>query len=197
MSIRRMLRVASIMLGSLGARDLSAAPLGELGGTVEQARKTEFFRFFHLEETVRQGPVVHFKPSAEKFRSLVTLNLSLDSRQLLAGAELILSRAFVDSGSDGMFARDIAKSFLWIVTTAEERNGIAGLLAEIAQPPANLSGTLIVREGAAPRVATAPSPGYWTFLGEQKSYEQRVNGGRIRLENRDVDGLPVLAITRR
>ncbi len=54
------------MLGSLGAKDLALAGTGELGENVEQARKTEFFRWFHLEETGRTGSVVHFKPSAEK-----------------------------------------------------------------------------------------------------------------------------------
>src|SRR5260370_1361246 len=174
MSIRRMLRVASMMLGSLGAKDLSAAPLGDLGEKLEQARKTEFFRWFHLEETGRQAgaSVVQFKPSGEKFRSLVTVNLSVDSGQRLVGAELILSRSFVDSGRDGMFARDIAKSFLRVVTTAEDRKAIASLVAEIEQPPASLSTPLIVRNRPAPSLPVAPSPGYRTFLGEQKSYEQ-------------------------
>ena len=67
-----MLRVASILLGSLGLKDLALAGTGELGETVEQARKTEFFRWFHLEETGRSmgkaGTVVHFKPSADKFQ---------------------------------------------------------------------------------------------------------------------------------
>src|SRR6266567_4055779 len=159
MSIRRMLRVAWIMLGSLGAKDLALAGTGELGENVEQARKTEFFRWFHLEETGRTGSVVHFKPRAEKFRSLVTLNLSLDSRQRLIGAELVLSRSFIDSGVEGMFARDIAKSFLRVVTSAEERQAIGGLIGEIEQPPANLSTTLIVRGRPARKLPVAPSPG--------------------------------------
>src|SRR5260370_41450592 len=111
MSIRRMLRVASIMLGWLGAKDLSRAPLGDLGEKLEQARNSEFFRWFHLEEVGRTagGSGVQFKPSGEKFRSLVTLNLSLDSGQRLVGAELILSRSFVDSGRGGVFAGGIAQ----------------------------------------------------------------------------------------
>src|SRR5438105_14433165 len=120
MSIRRMLRVASVILGLLGAKELAWAGAGELGDNVEQARKTEFVRWFHLEETGRTGSVVHFKPSAEKFRSLVTVSLSLDSRQRLIGAELVLSRSFIDSGRDGLFARDIAKSFLRVTTSQEE-----------------------------------------------------------------------------
>jgi len=143
-----MLRVASVILGSLGAKELAWAGAGELGENVEQARKTEFFRWFHLEETGRMGSVVHFKPSAEKFRSLVTVSLSLDSRQRLIGAELVLSRSFIDSGRDGLFARDIAKSFLRVVTSQEERQAIGGLIGEIEQPPGNLSTTLIVRGNA-------------------------------------------------
>ena len=138
MSIRRMLRVASIMLGSLGARQVAVAAMGDLGETLEQARKTEFFRWFHLEETGRTaaeaGTVVHFKPSAEKFRKLVTLNLTVDSRERLVGAELVLSRSFIDSGRDGIFARDIAKSFLRVVTPASELGSISGLIGEIEQP---------------------------------------------------------------
>ena len=200
MSIRRLLQVASMMLGSLGAKDVANAAIGDLGETVEQARQTEFFRWFHLEETGRTagqaGSVVHFKPRGEKFRSVVTLNLPLDSRNRLNGAELVLSRSFIDSGRDGLFARDIAKSFLRLVTSAEERKMIGGLLAEIEQPPANLSTTLIVRERPAPKLAVAPSPGYWTFLGEQTRYEQSLVNGGIRLENRDVNGVPSLLIVR-
>jgi len=58
------------------------AGTGELGENVEQARKNGVLPLgFHLEEDGRTGSVVHFKPSAEKFRSLVTVSLSLDSRQ--------------------------------------------------------------------------------------------------------------------
>ena len=196
MSIRRMLRVASIMLGSLGAKDLALAATGELGENVEQARKTEFFRWFHLEESGRTGSVVYFKPSAESFRSLVTVSLSLDSRERLIGAELVLSRLFIDSGRDGLFARDIATSFLRVVTSAAERQTIGGLVGEIEQPPASLSTTLIVREQPARRLPVAPSPGYGTFLGEQTHYEQSLPGGRIRLENLVVSGVPSLLIRR-
>jgi len=59
------------------------------------------------------------------------VNLSLDSRQRLIGAELVLSRSFIDSGREGMFARDIAKSFLRVVTSAQERKGLGSLIAEI------------------------------------------------------------------
>lgn len=91
-------------------------------------------------------------------------------------------RSFIDSGVEGLFARDIAKSFLRVVTSAEERRAIGGLIGEIEQP--------------ARRLPVAPSPGYWTFLGEQTHYEQSLAGGRICLENRAVDGAASLVISR-
>src|SRR3989441_7170643 len=117
MMLRRMVRVVSVMLGSLVAKNLAAAGLGDLGERLEQARKTEFFRWFHLEETGRAGRVVQFKPSGEKFRPLVTLNVTLDPSGRMVGVELVLSRAFIDSGREGTFARDIAKSFLRVATS--------------------------------------------------------------------------------
>src|SRR5439155_23002395 len=46
------------------------------------------------------------------------------------------------------------------------------------------------------KLLAGPSPGYRTFLGEQTHYEQSLAGGRIRLENRLVDGVPSLVMSR-
>jgi hypothetical protein len=184
-------RILSILLGTLGLKIL-AAGVGNLGETLDQAKQTEFFRWFHLDETGRTARVVHFKPSGDKFHNLVTLNLALDTRGRLAGAELILLRSFVDSGRDGMFARDIAKSFVRVVTPAEERDTVADLLAEIEQPPANLSQTLIVGTRTTPRPPAKSTPGYQVFLGQRASYQQ----GPIKLMNRVVNNAPCLVIGR-
>src|SRR5260221_2471329 len=121
MSIRRMLRVASIMLGSLGAKQLALAGTGELGEKVEQARKTEFFRWFHLEESGRTGSAVHFKPNAEKVRRPVTLNPLLDFRQRLIRAEAGLSRSFLGHGVGRPFSRGIRPKLLRPVDAPPER----------------------------------------------------------------------------
>ena len=99
-------RIVSILLGMLGIKVLAIAGVGSFGERLEQAKQTEFFRWFQLEETGRTGKVVHFKPSGEKFRSLVTLNLTIDSSGRLLGAELILSRSFIDSARDGTGTSD-------------------------------------------------------------------------------------------
>jgi hypothetical protein len=184
-------RIASILLGTLGLKILSAG-IGNLGESPDQAKQTEFFRWFHLEETGRSAKVVHFKPSGDKFHNLVTLNLSLDSSGRLVGAELVLLRSFIDSGRDGMFARDIAKSFVRVVTPAEERDKVADLLAGIEQPPANLSQTLIVGARRTPRPPVRSTPGYQVFLGQRAAYQQ----GPIKLMNRVVNDAPCLVLGR-
>jgi len=75
------------------------------------------------------------------------------------------------------------KSFLAVVTSAEERRAIRGLIGEIEQPARSLD-------------CRRTSPGYWTFLGEQTHYEPEFGRGRIRLENRVVNGAPSLVIRR-
>jgi hypothetical protein len=167
-------RIVSILLGTLGIKVLAIAGVGHFGERLEQAKQTEFFRWFQLEETGRTGRVVHFKPSGAKFRSLVTVNMALDSKGQLVGAELILSRSFIDSGRDGMFARDIAKSFVGMIATAPD------LIAEISQPPANLSAPLLVGNRPAPKLPARPTPGYQVFLGKQQSCQE----GPLKLENR-------------
>ena len=120
------------------------------------------------------------------------LNVALDGKGRLIGAELVLLRSFVDSGRDGMFARDIAKSFVRVVTPAEERATVADLLAEIEQPPANLSQALLVGQHAMPTPPAKPTPGYQVFLGQRQSYSQ----GPIKLENKVVNGVPGLVLRR-
>src|SRR5580658_3992168 len=86
------------------------------GNTLDNAKKTDFFQFFHLEQTgesaVKDGKIIVFQPSGEKFHDLVRVYMTVDSKALIQGVELELSRSSVDSPSDGIYARDIAKSFL-------------------------------------------------------------------------------------
>ena len=188
-----MKRAVSILMGVLGVKALAAAGVGNLGERLEQAKQTEFFRWFQLEEVGRTARVIHFKPSGKKFHDLVTLNLSLDPKGRLVGAELVLSRSFVDSGRDGMFARDIAKSFVAVATTAQERSAVADLIAEIEHPPANQSTPLIVSaHRPAPKLPAQPTPGFQVFLGRRQACQQ----GPLKLQNRDVNGVPSLVIDR-
>ena len=53
-----------------------------------------------------------FKPSGEKFHPLVTVKVTTDGAGRILALEMALARSFIDSPRDGIYARDIAKSFL-------------------------------------------------------------------------------------
>lgn len=95
---------------------LWAAAFGGFGDSLDQAKGTHFFQWFHLTQTAQEqaagSTVTSFKPSGKRFRDLVTFKVTTGRKGDITGMELILSRKFVDSPQDGIFARDIAKSLL-------------------------------------------------------------------------------------
>jgi hypothetical protein len=88
-------------------------PTGFIGMTVDEARQSHFFQWFNLEAvTVPDTALRVFKPSGEKFHDLVTVNARVDAAGRIAMIELVVARSFIEDSREGMFAADIAKSFL-------------------------------------------------------------------------------------
>lgn len=169
---------------------LAGGPPGALGGfgsTLDSAKKTDFFTFFHLEQTeetpTKDGKTILFQPSGEKFRSVVHVYMTVDSKAQIQGAELDLSRAFVDSTSDGIFARDIAKSFLQTAVDQKDLESVDSLIKEIGQ----LLGTdrpVIASPDGAQKPGGPPSKGYRVYLGQEDVFElQLPHGQTLRMEN--------------
>ena len=141
---------------------------GHLGKTVEEARKSELFTWFHLVETGR-GPhgysvIVRFQPSGPKFHDVAMVALEVESGSIKA-ATLHLSRGFID-GPDEAFARDIAASFLRNSLTVEDAARADHLIRQIGsdyrgqRPP-------IVHGSADHRVPQPLTPAYVVFLGHK------------------------------
>lgn len=91
---------------------------GSMGETLETALQTEFFKWFHLEETERKpeepGEELRFRPSGEKFHDLCYLDVLAAPGEVLVRMELVVRRAYID-GRDRHFAQDLVKSFLLAV----------------------------------------------------------------------------------
>src|SRR5579885_720421 len=73
---------------------------GQFGSTLEQARKTEFFSWFHLEETGREPrggtqEVIRFQPSGPKFHDLAIVSFETNDATIDA-VTLRLERSFID-----------------------------------------------------------------------------------------------------
>lgn len=110
--VRRLaLLVMLLVLAAPGA----AAAAGLVGAGLAEAEKTsDFFTFFHLTPT---GPadargVTAFRPSGPDFQALVLVTTTTDKAGRITAISLTIRRSFIDDPANGVFARDIAKSFL-------------------------------------------------------------------------------------
>ena len=172
---------------------------GLLGSLLTATQKrSDLFVFFHLEETGATmndagERVAAFKPSGPNFRPLVTLSVAVDKAGAISQVELLLARSFIDDETNGIFARDIAKSLLRDSVAGPGGSGAISLADEIEFHRGTDRPVLSAQPS--PKLPDAPSPGYLVFLGKQKAFEQALSGGRLRLGNRMEGGVDVLAIT--
>jgi hypothetical protein len=177
---------------------LRAASFGGFGDSLDQAQKTDFFTWFHLQKTgeakTAQATVTTFKPSGEKFHDLATFRVTTAPAGGLTAVHLTLSRAFVDNKKDGIFARDIAKSLLRTVFAGGSDPEVQDLANEIEYLDTSGARLIIHESRKPPKLPSQPTPGYLTYLGKQQTYEHAVGGKVLRLENGTLDGEESLVI---
>jgi hypothetical protein len=172
------------------------ASFGQLGGRLEQARETNFFRWFNLQENAQQRngaqTVITFKPGGQKFRHQVTLLVTTDPQDHIQVLELVLARAFVDNPRDGIFARDLAKSFLQAAVSDRSSQGLRDLINEIQYPM--FHGPPVISRTAPEdiKLPAAPTPCYQVYLNRQTACTLDLANQRLRLENRRVGETPSL-----
>jgi hypothetical protein len=144
-------------------RPAMSAPLN-----LQTEQKSDFFSFFHL---IPDGSPVaiagaqswqSFRPSGPSFHNLVEVDILTDKDGTIREARIGLDRSFINDPRNGVFARDIAKSFLtWSVRDPSPQT--VSLIANLA----DLSGagsTVIVRDSAAPPPPDATGL-YGVYLG--------------------------------
>jgi len=133
---------------------------------------SDFFTFFHLSEAgvpANAAPSAWhaFRPSGPAFHDLVELDVLTSPDGTIGAAYLGLDRAFVDDPQNGVFARDIVKSFLaWMDRKPSPRLG--SLIANLAD--LSNSGTVILMRGAPPAPPPPDGTGtYGVYLGRDQS----------------------------
>jgi hypothetical protein len=175
---------------------------GLLGSKLETAwPKTALYTWFQLAqvgEPVQQDKhwITSYKPGGEAFRSLTTLEAETDEDGMILSLRLLLARSFIGSPTNGIFASDLAKSFLRIAVPAPDNDLVASLADEI-ELRAGTSRPLIVREdsplGKPP--AGRPSKPYQVFAGQSDKTWQTDNGYTLLLlQEEKVDGEQTLRI---
>jgi hypothetical protein len=143
---------------------------GSMGETLETAVQTEFFKWFHLEETERKpdepGEEVRFRPSGEKFHDLCYLDVLMASAGELVRMELVVRRAYIE-GRDRHFAQDLVKSFLLAVLPDACQAVLKDFMQEITEFPGGRGVT----------------PGYLVYLGQHPAWRVQTGWTRLTLAN--------------
>jgi hypothetical protein len=159
---------------------------GLLGMSLADAQKTDFFSWFHLEETGREKDsggrtVVTFKPNAEAFHKLVTVQTTLGAQDQIAQIDLYLARAFVNDRMKRVNANDIAKSMLLDAVPGSDRADIKTLVDEIESNRGSDMQILSARPPA--ETPVKESPGYLAYLGKRYVYTQQLSSSVLHMEN--------------
>lgn len=169
-----------------------------IGDRLEEMRQTDFFKFFNLTEaeprTSERGlSVISFRPGGGNFRRLVRVAVTVNSDGVVRAMELSLERSFVDDPANGIFARDIAKSFLRAAVPRADAAKINDLADEI-EFPKELEGYRIERTRPDPKLPAQPTKGYLVYLGRQQLFAETFAQSALRVENISA-GSAVLRIT--
>jgi hypothetical protein len=162
------------------------------GETLEQAKQTGFFKWFTLEQTgespEKGGKQVSFQPTGERFHDLARVNVTVDGQGRIVAAELVLQRMFVESSSEGIFARDITKSFLQTGVNPQDQESIASLVREIDQIKGSSAPVIVHQDAVRPPPPGLPSKGYRVYLGQDDAFQLALpHGQSLSMENRAAD----------
>jgi len=145
-----------------------------LGMTLEEARTSWFFEWFHLQPTEMERPgegrLVRFLPRGGAFRDVVALDADLDDSGQIRTLSLGLDRRFIDEPADAGWARDIAQAFLRAAVP-----GPADAVVELAEEIGSASA-----QDELPKSEPAEA-----FLGDRA--ECRLDAGRATVTLRNVD----------
>lgn len=174
---------------------------GVLGDTLAQAKRSEFFGWFHLGETAKEtnnGLTTRtFRPSSEQFHDLVTVQLTMDAHDKLERSALMILRAFIDHAESSTFAADITKSFLVASLEQPDIEMIAEAVTQIRQyQPATSRMKKISLKGAAPP-PLAPGEGepeYFTYAGKRRQFQRPLKSATLTMVNEADNGIERLKI---
>jgi hypothetical protein len=193
MSLRQLRRSAAlIVMGAtlhLPGWTADATPTAFVGHSIDEAKASEFFQFFHLEKTLQQpdaahpGMVMTWFGTTGPFKGDVTLILvTPEGGDTVKVAALMVRRDFIEGGRTAVFARDIVKSFI------ERTNAGASPEAKALHDALwrCLSGTEAPCDQAA--------PAWLTYFGKQDKQRIAFTGGYLMLQNTPVMQVSMLFV---
>ncbi len=119
----------------------------------------------------------------EAFRAFAELDVLIDASGRILQSRLGLDRAFADHPRNGIFARDLVKSYLqWGLA---EASGVeASTLIENIANPAAAGVPVLMRRGSAPSAPGEDTTGgYLAYLGRRASAEAVFGSSKLTIAN--------------
>jgi hypothetical protein len=218
MCIALSILAVEISTAAVEARDVLSKPLA---GAIKQ----DFFTFFHFQEKSREKKegetIVMYATNC--MGNMVILGVIVEGTDdRVKMMTLILDRKFVDDPKMGLFARDVAKSFLkdgvadadlpaigtlvneiayggqnWSTTVATKKGDVKMESVTLSKPgsgPLKKGDVAIMSESAAPKLPATPTAGYEAFLGKS-DFKEKYSASSVRIQNKTQDGDKKLVMT--
>jgi hypothetical protein len=161
---------------------------GFLGASLDILRtRNEFFSWFHFEpvgegEPLTGGVITEFRPSGPAFRPFVALRVTTDQDKRIRTLSLEIARRFIDDPKNGIFAADLAKSFLRNVAAPYDRPVLDELASEIEAKGMLASSGLMARGTVPDDVVSRPlSPAGCVYFGRTEAWETRLGRSLLTL----------------
>src|SRR3984957_4351835 len=154
---------------------------GSMDQTLARAKRTDFFGWFHLEESERKaekpGGVVRFRPSGPKFHDLCYLDILQAAGGEMLRMELVLRRWYIESRDAG-FAQDIGKGFLLAALPQACQSVLQEFMGDIANLPSRKGDTA----------------GFQVFRGTQSAWSAETGWSRLTLANLNLPEGPTFVV---
>jgi hypothetical protein len=171
---------------------------GLIGQPLATAKTNELFTFFNLAQTgsgpCGAGQQLEFRPTGAQFHALAAVEAVTDAHGDVAAMALILDRGFVNDPVNGIFAADIAKSFIGDVSSPQTPPPFSNLAKEIQAGAASRGMVISNTAAGATAPPGPPSAAYQVFLGQKPSAILTPNGEALGLANEQQGGKPVLTM---
>ena len=155
--------LAALLLASSVA--VWAEPI--LGHSLAEAQKADLFKHFCLEEEAPSETGTHsFRPHADLFKYLVLVTVSTNGGKI-DSMKLNIARSFIDDPANGIFARDLTKSFLLEAVPSADQYRYTGM-----------SESLWKR-------TSGGGSGYDVYLGNKESWSDAGSVSSLEMSNSD------------
>jgi hypothetical protein len=147
--------------------------------TLERERSGHFFSWFQLDPVGDPVPA----SSGEAFRALVELDVLIDASGRILEQRLGLDRAFADHPRNGVFARDLAKSYLQWGLSGPLDAQARTLIDNIANPAAAGVPVLMHARAVPPAPDIDTTGGYLVYLGRRTSAQAVFGNSKLTITN--------------